>query len=100
MFRIQITDYRINIIVIIFLFCYITTHSAAEDNNGTAAPNTEAEQTERTVKKKELDERRNFAFSLPGDNKTQSIDLFFEMPLKANGLKAKSVEITLRHSRK
>lgn len=44
MFRIQITDYRINIIAITFLFCCITFHSVADDSNGTSGPNTEAEQ--------------------------------------------------------
>ena len=86
MFRIQKTVYRINIIAIIFLFCCITTQSAAEDNNGAAGPNTE---TERTAEKKDLDKRRNFDLSLPGDNKTQSIDLFFELPFEGKWFEGK-----------
>ena len=82
MFRIQITVHRLNMLTIIFLFCCITTQLPAEDNNGTAGPNTKTEQTERVEKTKDLDKRRNFDFSFPGDNKTQSIDLFFELPFE------------------
>ena len=38
---------------------------------------------------KELDERPTFDFSLPGDNRTQSLALFFERPFKSNNIEGK-----------
>ena len=89
MFRIKIIFYRVNIITILFLFCCIITQSAAEDNNGTAGPNSETKQAGQTEEKKDLDKRGNFDFSLPGDNKTQSIDLFFELPFEGKWFEGK-----------
>ena len=37
----------------------------------------------------ELDERPTFDFSLPGDNRTQSLALFFERPFKFNNIEGK-----------
>ena len=37
---------------------------------------------QKEAERKELDERPTFDFSLPGDNKTQSLALFFERPFK------------------
>ena len=41
---------------------------------------------------KELDERRTFDFSLPGDNRAQSLALFFELPLNAPPLEFQRIE--------
>ena len=41
---------------------------------------------------RELDERRTFDFSLPGDNRAQSLALFFELPLDAPPLEFKKIE--------
>ena len=43
-------------------------------------------------KERELDERRTFDFSLPGDNRAQSLALFFELPLDAPPLEFKRIE--------
>ena len=45
--------------------------------------------TEKETEEKELDERSTFDFSLPGDNRTQSIALFFERPFKFNNIEGK-----------
>lgn len=85
MFRIQTINRTISIITI-FIFCYLTTtQSVAEETNSTAGPTTKEEQR----KKKELDKSGNFDFSLPGDNKTQSIDLFFELPFEGKRFEGK-----------
>ena len=41
------------------------------------------------TEKKELDERSTFDFSLPGDNKTQSLAVFFERPFKSDNFEGK-----------
>ena len=45
--------------------------------------------TEKETEEKELDERPTFDFSLPGDNRTQSLALFFERPFKFNNIEGK-----------
>ena len=42
--------------------------------------------TEKETEEKELDERPTFDFSLPGDNRTQSLALFFERPFKFDNI--------------
>ena len=44
---------------------------------------------QKETEEKELDERPTFDFSLPGDNKTQSLALFFERPFKFNNIEGK-----------
>ena len=44
---------------------------------------------QKETKEKELDERPTFDFSLPGDNRTQSLALFFERPFKFNNIEGK-----------
>ena len=44
---------------------------------------------EKETEEAELDERPTFDFSLPGDNRTQSLALFFERPFKSNNIEGK-----------
>ena len=44
---------------------------------------------QKETEQKELDERPTFDFSLPGDNRTQSLALFFERPFKFNNIEGK-----------
>ena len=44
---------------------------------------------EKATEEKELDERPTFDFSLPGDNRTQSLALFFERPFKFKNIEGK-----------
>ena len=44
---------------------------------------------EKETEKTKLDERPTFDFSLPGDNRTQSLALFFERPFKFSNIKGK-----------
>ena len=44
---------------------------------------------EKETEKTELNERPTFDFSLPGDNRTQSLALFFERPFKSNNIEGK-----------
>ena len=51
-------------------------------------PRISTEKQKETDQKK-LDERPTFDFSLPGDNRTQSLALFFERPFKFNNIEGK-----------
>ena len=46
-------------------------------------------ENQKNTDQKELDERPTFDFSLPGDNRTQSLALFFERPFKSNNIEGK-----------
>ena len=77
------------------LFCCVTIAHAQptckDKFNANMQPVSDNEQIdEKEVA--ELDERRTFDFSLPGDNRTQSLDLFFELPFDAPPLEFKTIE--------
>ena len=93
-----------SMMAIFFCCCYITAAQfTAEDESKTDTQSTvenegiEEKQNEKKDGKneKELDDRPTFDFSLPGNNKTQNFDLFFEKPFNVQILESKSIESKL-----
>ena len=70
--------------------CVLIAHAQPTSEDKSNANSKKEEIDEKEVA--ELDERRTFDFSLPGDNRTQSLDLFFELPFDAPPLEFKAIE--------
>ena len=82
MFRSRVVMLAITTIATLFCSALIVPAQSTPEGKQTTEVETQEDSTEKETEEKELDERPTFDFSLPGDNRTQSLALFFERPFK------------------
>ena len=89
MFRSRGVMLAITTIATLFCSALILPAQSTPEGKQTTEVETQEGSTEKKTDEKELDERPTFDFSLPGDNRTQSLALFFERPFKFNNIEGK-----------
>ena len=92
MFRSRGVMLVITTIATLFCSALIVPAQSTPEGKQTTEVETQEGSTEKKTDEKEFDERPTFDFSLPGDNRTQSLALFFERPFKFNNIEGNNIE--------
>lgn len=98
MHKLQTITHSATMITALFCCVLITTAQSISEGEQTKLELAKSEMPGTSTEKgnekqeRELDERRTFDFSLPGDNRAQSLALFFELPLDAPPLRFQRIE--------
>ena len=92
MFRSRVVMLAITTIATLFCSALIVLAQSTPERKQTTEVETQEGSTEKKTEEKKFDERPTFDFSLPGDNRTQSLALFFERPFKFNNIEGNNIE--------